>query len=513
VSVLSRFLARPWRQFVMLWAALAVASIAWAGATPLGATPDEPAHIIKAASVARGQLIGNATDQPAVTAVRVPVGIATAQSWPCYAFNSAVEASCLSDVPNGKGLATATTSAGLYNPTYYALVGWPSLLTDDTSRSVMMMRIASAIVVSFFLAVTFQALMRLRPTIITGIAFLSGATPMCFFLAGSLNPNGLEVSAGAALTASLLLVVRRAGTIRLRLWLAAIAVSGLLLAQARGLSPLWMAIIALAVLVGSPPKTIAMLLRRKDVWVTLAVLVAGVAGAGLWLLRTGSLGSMGVFPGAAGVSPIRAFVTMLVDRSFDPGVVGVFGWLDTPAPSFVYVWWCFLGVAIGLVPLIVARGRLLAGYIVALAGYFLVPAIAQAVSIQSSGYIWQGRYTLVGYFVAIIVAAAAVGEGASRGTMPQQVSRRTVAVVGALTVSAHIFAFVAAMKRYAVGLDAYWIDFLRTPQWLPPFGAWPWVLLLAAGMTVTVIFLYQHVRSATAPDDTVVGVTPQTLSH
>jgi hypothetical protein len=513
VSVLSQSFRRPWLQFMTLWAALAVASIAWAGSTPLGASPDEPAHIIKAASVARGQLIGNITDQPAVTEVRVPMGIATANSWPCFAFNSAVEAACLSDVPNGEGLATVTTSAGLYNPTYYALVGWPSLLTDDASRTVMMMRVASAILVSFFLAITLRALILLRPTVIAGIAFLAAATPMCFFLASSVNPNGLEISAGAALTASLLLIVRRGNTIRLRLWLSAVAVSGVLLAQARGLSPLWMAIIALAVLVSSPPKTIMTLIRRKDVLLTLAVLVAGVAGAALWLLRTGTLASMGVFPGASGVSPIRAFVTMLVDRSFDPGIVGVFGWLDTPAPSFVYVWWCFLGMGVALLPLILARGRLLAGYIVALAGYFLVPAITQALSIESSGYIWQGRYTLVGYFVAVIVAAAAVGERASSGDWPQRFSRRTVTILGSLTVSAHLFAFVAAMKRYAVGLDASWIDFLRAPQWLPPFGAWPWVLLLVAGMTVTVLYLYRCVRTETDAQDSLVGVTKQTLSH
>jgi hypothetical protein len=513
VSVLSRFFRRPWRLFVTLWAALALVSIAWAGATPLGASPDEPAHIIKAASVARGQLIGEITDKPAVTEVQVPAGIATAHSWPCFAFNATVEAACQSDVSDRQGLATVTTSAGLYNPTYYSLVGWPSLLTDDSSRSVMLMRIASAILVSFFLAVTLFALLRLRPTAVTGIAFLAGATPMCFFLASSVNPNGLEISTGAALTASLLLIVKRGEAVRLRLWLAAIAVSGVLLAQARGLSPLWMAIIALAVLVSSPPKTIVTLIKRKDVLLTLIALAAGVVAAALWLVSTGTLGSMGVFPGAAEVSPIRAFVTMLVDRSFDPGIVGVFGWLDTPAPSFVYVWWSFLGIGLGILPLIVARGRVLAGYGVALAGYFLVPAITQAMSIESSGYIWQGRYTLVGYFIAMIFAAAALGDRTFNMASPQLFLRRSVIVVGSMTVGAQLFAFVVAMKRYVVGADASWVDFVRAPQWLPPLGAWPWVLLLVAGMTVTFVCLYRCVRAETSEQKANGEVAPQHLSR
>lgn len=474
-----------------MWVALALISIGWAVATPLGGSPDEPAHIIKAASVVRGQFLGDRTDKAAATSVEVPAGIASAHSWPCYAFDPAIEASCLQGVPDGSASATATTTAGLYNPTYYALVGWPSLLTDDTSRSVLAMRVVSALLVSLLLAIAFEAMVRFRPPLVAGFAFLAAATPMCFFLAGAVNPNALEVAAGAALTASLLLVVRRSDQIRIRLWLAAIVGSGLLLAQARGISPLWMALIAVAVLLSSPPQTLRALLRRWDVVVTVAILALGVLAATLWSLSTGTLASMGVFPGAGKVTPFTAFVTMLFDRSVDAGLVGVFGWLDTPAPALAYAWWAFLGVGIWVVAAVTGRGRSLAGFLVGLAGFFLIPPIAQALSVQSAGYIWQGRYSLVGYVVAVILAGAAVRQRTLEGLGLAISPRRTILVVGAVTVFAHFFTYIATVKRYAVGLDGTWSEFARAPQWAPPLGLWPWALLVLGGLAIMLVCWYR----------------------
>ncbi|MBG6215539.1 MULTISPECIES: DUF2142 domain-containing protein [unclassified Cryobacterium] len=474
---------------------LTLVSLAWAVATPLGGSPDEPAHIIKAASVARGDLVGELTGRSGETMVQVPFGIADAHSWPCFAFNTQVTASCLPDAANGSQIVAAKTTAGLYNPTYYAIVGWPSLLTDDASRAVLMMRAMSALLVSFFLAITLQALVLLRPALITGIGFLAAATPMYFFLAGALNPNALEIATGAALTASLLLVVRRPEGIRLRLWLLAIAGSGVLLAQSRGLSPLWMAVIAVAVLVSSPPKALLSLVKRWDVIATIVLIALGVAAAGLWLLLTGTLESMGVYPGAYQVTPIRAFVEMLVDRSFDSGLVGVFGWLDTPSPAFVYVWWAFLSVALGVSAFIFAKGRVLLGVIVAVAGFFLVPAVIQALSVWTSGYIWQGRYTLVGYVIAVIFATVAVASNPGAGELVARAPRRLILVFAGGTIFAQLFAFLTVMKRYSLGIDADWIDFFCRPQWLPPAGGWPWALVLVVGMGTTAWCLYHSTRS------------------
>lgn len=458
-------------------------SASWAVSTPLGASPDESAHIIKAASVARGQLIGATTDAPAVTRVQIPSGLAAANEWACYRFDSTKEANCIPRVGNGPDLVSATTSAGLYNPTYYAIVGLPSLFVDDTSRAVMAMRLAGALVASFFLSITFCAMLRLGNPFWAGLGFMAALTPMVFFLNGAVNPNALEVAAGAALLTSLLVVVLGKSNHQ-RWWLGAVASSGFLLAQARALGPLWMALIALAVLSFTPWGRLALLLKRMDVWITLGVLAAGVVAAGAWIVATGTLGSMGVFPGAGEVGREEAFVEMLVGRSFDAGLVGVFGWLDTMAPNFDYVLWSFLGMGLVVSALAVGRRREMAGVIVCAAGLMLVPPIVQAASVESSGYIWQGRYALVAYVMVVLMSAAVLATSRIPfGLIGARIASRTIGIVGSLVLIGQIFAMATAIKRYSVGTDTSWFDAMQQePRWLPPLGEATWLVVAALGL-------------------------------
>lgn len=461
-----------------MWAGILIAAVAWAIATPLGGSPDEPAHIIKAASVARGQFIGEPTEQPAVRSVQVPAGIATAADWPCYAFVPATPASCLLDVVDGSELASAETSAGLYNPTYYLLVGWPSLLTDNTSAAVLGMRIVGALVVSFFLAAGFAALHRLRPNRVTAFGLAAAVTPMVLFLASAVNPNGLEIATGFALLSALLLVVGPVPLERRWPWLVLIGASGVLLAQARGLSPLWMAVIALVAIVVTPWPQVIRELRRWPVMLTVGVLAVGVLGAVGWTFATGSLNSMGSFPGATD-SPTRAFLTMLF-RTFDPGIVGYFGWLDTPAPAFVLAFWSFLAFAVVIAAVAVSRGRRTWGLAIAVVALLVVPAVVQALSVQSSGYIWQGRYALVAYatLVALATAIAASAVPAS-SSFPDRWRRRLVAWIAGLVVLGQTWALFTTFQRYQGSLPIDQV--VLHPVWTPPGGLLLWLVLVAVG--------------------------------
>jgi len=490
------FLRRSWMTFLLVWAGLALVSVSWALATPLGASPDEPAHIIKAAAVVRGELLGDLTDTPGVTTVQVPPGIASAKSWTCYAFQAMVEANCILPIIDAPGLAAATTSAGLYNPVYYTVVGWPSLLTQDTGHAVFAMRAMSALLSSFFLAVAFCALLQFRKPIITGLAFLAAATPMVFFLAGAVNPNALEISSGAALLCLLLALVRAPHVEHERVQLALVVASGFFLANSRGLSPLWMACIAAAVLVCAPPVRLAELLRRPQIWAVVVLLGLSVLAAGLWILNTGTLDSMGVYPGAGITTPANAFVTMLVDRSFDIGTIAVFGWLDTFVPNFVPYFWSFLFFLTVLAGVAVARGRVLMALMILIAALFLVPPIAQAMSVETSGYIWQGRYTLVAYVCTILMAGVAAALAFPR--LPTFVSRtsslRAVVIVSALVIVGQVFSILVAVKRYAVGSDGAWTSLFRNAVWAPPGGLllWPAVLCVGMALLMAVWFIWVY---------------------
>jgi hypothetical protein len=499
-SIIDQIRTKSWLSFILLWLALSLVSCAWALSTPLGGSPDEPAHIIKAASVARGQFLGSPTDEAAVTSVKVPASLAGASAWTCFAFKPDVQAACLKPVPDDARLRSAKTSAGLYNPVYYAMVGWPSLLTDSAKVAVFGMRTVSAVLSSLFLALTLWVLLLFRRPVIAGVGFLAVATPMVFFLNSAVNPNSLEIAAGAALMSLLLLLARGPSLRHPGLALCAVAVSGVLLANARGISPLWMAMIAVIAIIAAPWQTLKSLLLRPSVLLALAALVIGALFAGWWILRTNTLSSMGSFPGAGETSPSSAFVTMLTKYSFDPGLIGVFGWLDTAAPAIAFVIWPTLGAAIFVLAIVTARGRLLWSVIAATAVFMLVPPIVQAASVEKSGFIWQGRYTLVAY-VALVVTATVVSASATPrfGIERVQLTMRFVFSVGGAFIIGQLWAMLFVIKRYSVGEAATWPALFRQPLWTPPGGIllWPGVALLGFAIVTGVWLVWVRGSSRT----------------
>jgi hypothetical protein len=490
------------RAFLGFLVAFLLIGGAWAFATPLGGTPDEPAHLIKAAAVARGELLGDATEQPAVRSVTVPAIIGDANAWPCFAFHDEIGAACQAPFPERDGLVDATTSAGLYNPMYYALVGWPSLVLPTSESAVYGMRLVSVLLCSILLGYGLAALRTVTRPLAFGIAVLAASTPMVGFLLGALNPNGLEIAAGVALFGGLAAVVLRPG-MPARAHLVAIAASGVLLSNARGISPLWMALVAAVVLLLVPWARIRELRRSWRVRLTFLVLVLGVVAAGVWILVTGTLGSLGRFPGAGTESPLRAFLVMLT-RAIDPGYVGVFGWLDTPAPPAVYAVWSALLLVPVVLAVAVARGRRLAAVLVATAGVVLLPAIVQAASVRGSGYIWQGRYALVALVLLVLVCAVVLSVAGFRvDDVPRSAPVVLLAIAAGLAVLAHVAAFAFAIRRYAVGVDGP-ITGIVTGGWAPPGGSIPWILVLGAGATLLAVTLgadpLRRLRTVSARD-------------
>lgn len=487
---MSRFLssvgARPWLTGLLVFLGLALASGAWAVSTPLGASPDEPSHIIKAASVARGQFIGDPTDRPATTRVTVPGDLAGAAKWACYAFRQDTPASCQGAFPSGPDT-TAETSAGLYNPVYYTLVGWPSLMTDNAKAAVFGMRAVSAVLCSAFLTIGFVALRRLRIPFFAGVVTFAVTTPMVLFLNGAVNPNGLEIASGVALLSVLLALVRGEGSEGRGLLLALTVISAAVLANMRGLSPLWVAIIGVIALVGARPGRLPELLRRPGTWVTLGGIAVTTGFALAWILGTNTLNAMGTYPGAGSTPWYYAFVTMVLNRTVDPGFVGVFGWLDTFPPGYVLAVWGALAGGLVLVALVVARGRLLGAFVVAAASLILVPAVTQAGSVMRSGYIWQGRYALVAYACIVIVGGLVLAERFDRAVLVSGFLRRAVWTVTVVVTSAQLLSIAFTIKRYSLGADAEWVKFIRHPGWLPPGGGLIWLIALVVGFAVVAV--------------------------
>ncbi|MBD8609695.1 DUF2142 domain-containing protein [Frigoribacterium sp. CFBP 13729] len=460
-------------------------SALWAVTTPLSASPDEPAHLIKAASVVRGELLGDVTDGlPQIRDVDVPAGVAYSAEADCARFQPEVTADCAPGFPSdADAIVEEPTSAGLYNPVYYVLVGWPTLVLDGSKASLYAMRLVSALVCSVFFAAAVASLSRLPRPVLPVLAAFGALTPTTYFLSGVVNPNAFEAATAAAFAATLvsgLLSGRPVGWGQGLL----LALSGGLLVHARGLSPLWLAVIVVvaAVLVGW--RAFWEHVRRPQVLAAvLAVAVSSVLAV-IWTLKSGSLGAVGLYPGA-GTSFQGGLVRML-ERTFDFGqeLIGKFGWLDTPVPSYV-VFAYFVGVG-GLVlaaVLVPTSGRVKAAVLLSLASYVLIPALVQAASVTRSGYVWQGRYNLPVYVLLVLVAAVALAPSFDR--LSSTLRRRVVLLVVVVHSAAAFVALMTFLRRNAVGLSASWVALLETPAWRPPvLSTSVWTGLIAAGCLV-----------------------------
>ena len=494
-----------WRPLLLVWLALSVLSGLWSIATPISAAPDEPAHFIKAASVVRGQFIGKSS--PAGSVVQVPEYIARTQAVTCFAFHPEVTAACSPADPSpGDAIVDATTTAGLYNPVYYVLTGWPSLLFHDAT-GLYAMRIVSDILSSLFLAIGAVQLLSLRRRMLPLLGFAVAVTPMMLFLDGSENPNSLEAAAALATFVTMYMVVRHHDPRLLPARAMAVLVTAGIGVTMRGLSPLWIAIALFAPLTLLRADTAKDLVRSKWVWVTTAVLAAAAAFAIVWILATNSLGSAFVADGNAavpgtGATPAAGFAVILFGTfDYAKGLVGVFGWLDTPSPLAVFFAWAGFFGALFLVSVAVTRGRSRAMVLSAVGALVVLPPVLQAVYIHNGGIIWQGRYGLP-LFVCVVLTMALLTSEQLPELAVGTARALAITVATAWTLS-QFYAFATALRRYAVGLTGSLGAFLRDPSWSPPLGVLPSLVLfgVVAGVCGAALVLTSTARTS-APTPT-----------
>ena len=466
------------RFFGPVFALLSILTTIWILATPLMAYPDEPSHAIKAAAVARGQFFPAPGESYGHGVhVQVPSYIANLESQMCFSFQMSKTAGCAPAIPlDDNYLTIGVTSAGLYNPFYYWLVGLPSLFLSG-APALFTMRIVSGLLSAAFYAAGFTALSRLRhpkwPLIAAGVA----TTPMVLFLASGINPNSLEIAASMAAFCGLVSVLENSRQLeRARPGILTVGVAAATLANTRNVSLLWLLCGAIVACLFFRPTHIAALFRNRLVLAVTAFAAAGIALGVAWnFLMLKAPPSAGEAP--AGISnvkgevrPYNAFLTML-DRSFDfvHQYVGVAGWLDAPVPQGVVIFWSMLLVSALLMVFLVRPLRLQIAFWVALAFLAAVPAVVQAALINSTGFIWQGRYSLPLFAIALISAGLAMRFRPFRNRPENQSLTRVVLLAVCV---AHVYAFMNVLRRYVVGLQdwANWQTMFTVPGWQPPLS-------------------------------------------
>lgn len=508
-------------RFLAVFAVVGFLTTLWSLASPPLSVPDEPAHTIKAASVVRGQLKGQSgTTQGERNQVLVPAYIAATDGSPsCFAFKPLVSAGCQPEIGTDTTLVPAYTSAGNYNPVYYAVAGLPSLFMSGET-ALYGMRVLSGLLSAFFIAIAMTSLTGLRhgkvPLLIASFAL----TPMVLFLSGSVNPNSLEVASSLAVFCALCLCWDK--VLSNKDWkfpLAIAAVSAVVLANTRAASLLWLALAVLASLLLFGFRPLLAVLRQRFLWLMVAVVAFGCVLSMLWLRYANSLQSL---VGESFNAPPIHIISIMLDRTFDfaAGYVSYLGWLDTLGPTGVLAVWSALIIGAILAALAGAdrQGRMTVIFL--LSALLILPPLLQIPLAKDVGLIWQGRYILA--LAAILIAACGValrnfhvGIGEHDGGRVASAGRRAAALLLGVMVFGHLYSFVYGLRRYVIGIQdqSNWSDMVAAPQWQPPLG-WialsiTYLLILTAGAVLTHRFVTRPTNRGDFPQiDTLPGRGP-----
>lgn len=490
----------PQSRRVQWWVSFALFTLliaAWSFSNPLLGGVDEPDHVIRSASVARGELIGpTGPGQPdSVRFVKVPHRLVRSRLVPaCYVFHRDVTAACEQSLNKGPDGMTRTplTNARL-PPTPYGILGLPSLV-NHLSAGVYLMRLLGAALCGALFA---SALLSLRETpvpwlAVSGLAF--ALTPMVLYTASIVNPSNLEIAGGVALWASGVVLVRKAcaGVVDGRV-VTRTAVAAGVLVLARPLGMLWLGIAVVVLLVASTGSALRLLLRSRVAQVWAGIVGACIAFELAWVTFYDSLGSkVPPGPSADGLSNFEVLKVTLggTYRHFRE-MIGVFGWVDTPAPALTIVLWtgvlgALVGLGIGL-----ARRRQATAIVALFALIIAVPAVLELIEARRFGFGWQGRYTL-----PLAVGLPILGGFALAETRVRVLQRgRLTVVFGTAFVVAHFLAFWQNLRRYTVGYDGP-LAFWREANWSPPLPSM--FLLVAYGLLLVAVALWLWSTWATA---------------
>ncbi len=471
-----------WIVFLVATVAFFAPMAVWAFASPLSSIPDEPAHFIRAAAVVDGQIVtGVWEENPAFAGVEVPRYVAHTASLTCFAFQPEVTADCAPELEGDPDEPVITgTSAALNSPVYYAVVGLPTLIAGG-DVALYGMRLVNALVTAALLGIAAMQLSRIRPMRWTLVALAAATTPMVVYLAGSVNPNAWEAAGAAALMSTLLAAFLARGPSRER-WeqVGLVFVAVALLVNTRSIAFLWVVLIVALVLALVGAERVKATFATPQAWAAVgAAALAGILSL-VWYAFLPDYDETAI--PVAGMSMLGAFIVMFFSTVEQAeGLIGFFGWLDTPSPALGAALLSAILIAGVVAALILGRTRHRVALLSAVAVLVVLPAVVQAVIAPSLGLIWQGRYTLA-LFVAVVLAAGFILDR-DAGTAGGAHGRPVVVVVLTGVVVAQMSAFFWVLKRYAVGITGSWRDLLLEPSWQPPGGMALLAIVLALALT------------------------------
>jgi uncharacterized membrane protein len=502
-TTLTSLRSSPRGQFVVTFLLVATLTGLWALATPLFANADEPAHVVRAASIARGELIGKTPRSKALkgyTFVRLPAIYNSAgHKLDCFARKPNRDASCHTFTGSETRERDVITEAGRHPPAYYAVVGAVSRVWPSAAGAVYLMRVATVLMTALFVALAVRALSRAAAPRVALVGLAVALTPMVLSFGGAVNPSALETAAAIATWAIGLVLVSelRDGKEPDRGLVIQLGVAASALVLARQISMFWLALTAL-ILAGLVGKDAIRRLYRSGtarIWGAIVVVCAGAQVA--WIVLADGLDlsvPLGFEAHFSNYEIARETVGRVSVFYFE--MLGNPGWLDTTLPTLTYL---LLTVALGvLAVLAIAVGlrRYAVAMLVAIIITVVTPILLEAWQAREYGFYWQGRYTLPFAVGVPLLAAFALQADPGRRVILRGLF---VPALGAMLVGAHVLAFYQAVRRWSVGANGpvfYWLH----PKWTSTVPQFLLIIAYSAVFVAFVVWLFTLDNAPTASD-------------
>ena len=504
------------RLFLAVFGLLAVVVGAQNLGTPRNAGPDEPAHVVRAAGLVRGEVFGTGLDELSAAELaeldggaadianadpsNSSLGLFDVPAWvrgpseECFAMTGATgdaanygvfPASCARHMPPADTLSSAAT----YPVWSHLLPGAATLLVHNDG-ALWLARLFHGLVPLLLVAAALTRLLT-AARIAAASAVLVALTPMTLFMFAVVNPSGVAIAGALALWVALDDVLARRAAPD---WLLPAAFAALVLPRDDGV--LWAALIVGVLL--AVHRTAPLAAWRLLSLPARAVVAATTAASALWaLLAGGEL--VPVDRPATGIE----FAEIVVQRTGRHlrEAIGVLGWLDTELPESVLYLWCLAAGLVVMIALAARQQRRALGAAAALGLGIVAGWVLEIVQGRTAGLFWQGRYALP------VLAGLVLLPGLSRGA-DRAVGRLGAFVPGVVAVVVWNGAFLQALRRWGVGRHGS----VRPWAWDTYGAPMPVLLLIAAHVAASAGLGYLVWRCAAggSDDDTTppLGLSP-----
>ena len=429
-------------------AALVIVGWTWAVAIARYGGPDEPAHVIRAAAVGRGDLRGDVATGYVSGYRKVHVAAPLTTGDPaCFRHSDTTTADC-AVASNPPGAIDVATSAGGAPPWYYAVVGL-IVRAVASGRTVLAYRIAHVLCCATILGLALA-----RASRSAGVWVLAAMMPPAWFLLGVVGTSGIEI---ALIVMSSMEAIRRFDRTAAVEWVTVPLAACVVMRPAAALDVVLVGLVLAPTL--SRPFTLRLVTR-----LTVPLLVA--AGASVWWNRW-----LDVPFTDRRTADSHSFSTAL-NKSIH-GIpttihqtIGALGWNEFFAPALAQALWLLV------LALAVWWARTMGWHLAWLACGVVLPTVAEVLVHRRIGEVWQGRYSIPFAIGGVLYAARAAAP-------PRWLVR---AVLGSACV-AEVATLYWTLRRYMVGWHGSLI--LRNAPWTPAVAAW----LLIAANAVAIVWL------------------------